>query len=169
MSGDELLQTKRAMLPILQARLAAHGARMWQMPLTFLGAVVVAVAAFSEDQIAISEKHLYCLLTIVGAALSWGLWGGVEGYLRTGKNLRDLESDLDLPPSTKTPISHIGPFVLLMVTGVTICTYVALTTGDGDMKDCSVLDLPSSDKGLQSEFLTAASRQSERWVNLNIG
>ncbi len=115
------LDAKRLQYEILQSRIALHGNRMWQLPLTYLGAIAVALSIGEEGSSEAFGGLWFLGLSAFGVILMWALYGAFEGYDRTAKNMNELESELGLSVYTKSHIAHSLPYFLLMLFGIVAC------------------------------------------------
>ncbi len=104
---------KIAQLALLQTRLIAHGSKLWQLPFSYTGIVAVSVGLFEKSKIGVPVHYAFYALGVVGLIVIYCMAGAYEGYGRTAKFMRIVESDLGLQPSTNSKISHSLPYFLL--------------------------------------------------------
>lgn len=121
---EKLDDSKRTQLTFLQTRLLGHGARMWQLPLTYLGAITVSISA-DQAKISFPVWTIYLLLYAVGFFFLWCEYGAYEGYERTVRDMNWRETQLGLRPTTKNKISHSLPYFLLIGLGMRFCLIIA--------------------------------------------
>lgn len=110
---------------LLQSRVALHGNRMWQLPLTYLGTIAVTLSVTSSENPSVQSDHLFLMMSILGVFLTWALHGAYEGYSRTVKNMNKLEVELGLNEFTKNHLSHSVPYFSVMIMGIACCFMLA--------------------------------------------
>lgn len=121
MSDTELLESKRAQMEVLQNRIVVHGSRMWQLPLTYLGALAIGLSAVTSKGVELSLSVVFFFMALLGLILLWCLHGAAESYTRSAKNMNELEADLGLEEYTNAKTSHRYPYYALMIFGI-ICS-----------------------------------------------
>ena len=121
MDKDELIASQRFQLEILQTRIGLHGSRMWQLPLTYLGAIALAVNAAANEKYEISLFLVFGFMTVLGCILLWCLYGAEEGYSRAIKNMNEIERLLGLEEYTISHPAHRLPYYGLMIFGIVSC------------------------------------------------
>lgn len=125
MDRDIILESKRVQLETLQNRIGLHGSRMWQLPLTYLGAIALALTAYSSDT-GISIRSLFNALSLLGVAFVFCFYGAHEGYRRTAQTMQNLEKALEIEQTTKAHWSHTVPYFILLIIGIASCVYASL-------------------------------------------
>lgn len=113
-------------IEILQARIGLHGSRMWQLPLTYLGAIAVFLTTGSEVAAGDSSAIPFMALSVLGILLLWCLFGAYEGYKRTADHLMALEVELELKQCTRCPKSHVLPYFTLILFGIVCCSSIGV-------------------------------------------
>lgn len=122
MDNKELLESKRVQLQQLQTRIGLHGARLWQLPLTYLGGIALGLTAAGSEKFFLNWGMLFFLLTLLGFIFVCCLSGAHEGYKRTAVAMNQVEKDLGLTAWTQCHRSHTVPYWLLMIFGIVICS-----------------------------------------------
>ena len=121
MTEKDLLESRRVLLQVLQKRISLHGARMWQLPLTYLGAIAIGLNAATNNKVDLPLDIAFLLMALLGVILTWCLKGAEEGYIRTAKNMNEIEKALSLPEFTKSKSPHRHPYYMLMFFGIGCC------------------------------------------------
>lgn len=134
-------------LETLQNRISRHGARMWQLPLTYLAAIAGTSTLMDNNINQLSFAVIFLFLAILGLIIFWCFWGTKEGYERTGEALNVVEENLGLGKCTRTPREHIYPYALLIIFGITVSILLAwnseyLVEGGSSLQD--KVDEPST-------------------------
>ncbi|HEX5714657.1 MAG TPA: hypothetical protein VF179_00760 [Thermoanaerobaculia bacterium] len=111
-------ESLRTQLEILQTRIGVHGGRLWQLPLTYLGVLVVSLSQFDRQDPVFAPWFVFSSLTIFGVLLLWCMYGAFEGYKRTVKDMNDVERKLALVETTKNRVSHYAPYFGILVLGI---------------------------------------------------
>lgn len=123
-SPPDLNESRRTQLSFLQTRIIGHGKRMWQLPLTYLGLLLVILYNISDKEFILSPTIIFLVVSISGIVLFWGMIGAREGYSRTSKHMIRIEKELGLIASTYAPPSHVIPYFILM--GIEIIFSIAM-------------------------------------------
>jgi len=126
MSEKDLNISRRVQLEILQNRIGLHGSRMWQLPLTYLGAIAISLTAASSDGVNLPIEVIFYLMAILGFIVTWCLRGAEEAYTRAANNMRELEKELRLQQYTRAKGLHRYPYYALMVFGILCCLAAAI-------------------------------------------
>lgn len=111
-------ESLRIQLGVLQSRIEIHGNRMWQLPLTYLGALVVSISQVDSPKSMLKPWFIFFLLFILGTLLLWCMYGAFEGYQRTAGYMIQVEAELKLPPATAKRISHYLPYFGMLFFGL---------------------------------------------------
>lgn len=118
---NEIYESKRVQLLQLQERIGLHGSRMWQLPLTYLGGISLALTAAGSDKFQMNWGLLFALLALLGLIFLYCLFGAHEGYKRTATAMNEVEKFLGLTEWTKCHYSHTAPYWIMMIFGFFIC------------------------------------------------
>ena len=116
--SDQLLESKRVQLGLLQKRISLHGSRMWQYPLTYLGTIAITLNGVLNKKTSLPLHMLFLSLSLLGFIFLYCHSGAFEGYRRTARNMQNLEEELGLKNCTQCPLSHWFPYVLLIIFGI---------------------------------------------------
>lgn len=111
----------RTQYEMLQSRIALHGGRMWQLPLTYLGTLALSFSVVKDGGSTIPLAYIYLALSILGIIFIYALHGAYEGYSRTADSMNEIEAELGLKTYTKNHPSHSVPYYLLMLFGILSC------------------------------------------------
>jgi|SRR6188768_1917601 len=123
---SEHLESRRAQLAQLQTRITSHGTRMWQLPLTYLGGIAVALTAEVDTKLHLDIRLVFGCLALLGFIVFFCLLGAREGYMRATGSMRSVEQVLGLGEHTKAHPLHIVPYFALVVFGTGLCAWAAL-------------------------------------------
>ena len=126
MDDHQVVESKRMQLEILQTRINLHGGRMWQLPLTYLGAIALALTAYSNIETDVSLKLVYIALVIIGMLILLCFYGALEGYRRTAKFMSEIENELEVKNATKLHWAQYVPYLALLIFGIVGCIYASL-------------------------------------------
>ena len=99
---------------------------MWQLPLTYLGTIVLAISAANGTKVSIPERAIFTGMIPLGLILLWCFHGAFEGYSRSAKNLAELEDELGIKRATRLPKSHSYPYLALMLLSLVFCCIAAI-------------------------------------------
>ncbi len=121
-----ITETKRVQLGILQTRIALHGTRMWQLPLTYLGLIAISLNALKSESPVFPTHIVFFLLAILGIIMTWCLYGAHRRYQQTVDDANELEAELKLSTYTLCDIYHTYPYYALMVFGALCCTVASV-------------------------------------------
>jgi hypothetical protein len=111
-------ESLRTQLGMLQIRIGVHGSRLWQLPLTYLGVLVVSLSQFDRQDPVFAPWFVFSSLAIFGVLLLWCMYGAFEGYSRTVRDMNDVERKLSLVETTKNRISHYAPYFGILILGI---------------------------------------------------
>ena len=129
---SDLEESRRCQLSLLQSRVEAHGARMWQLPLTFLASIA---ASFTIIESSIAPKQasmLFSVLAMLGLIFLWCFIGAQAAYMRTCKELASVERALCLNSTTEIVnqtgyrMAQILPYGLFIILGIAVCLYISI-------------------------------------------
>lgn len=109
---------------ILQNRLTRHGIRMWQLPFSYLAIMAAVISFVTNKESIIPNSWIFISLCVLGALILWSFTGAMLGYIRTRKNMNELELQLGMNKWTKSPISHFIPYILMILGGI-VASYLA--------------------------------------------
>lgn len=123
---DNLDGCKGVQLENLQNRIALHGARMWQLPLTYLGLIAITLNSASSDDSKYPIEIVFYVLAILGAIMSAALHGANKRYKQTVLDAIELENSLGLKPYTHCDGWHSYPYYALMCFGILCCVLAAI-------------------------------------------
>ena len=118
--------SKCTQLTFLQNRISLHGSRLWQLPLTYYGLIVLAISATNgkanpnADTWNTGTSMVFGSMTVLGIILFCCMLGALEGYHRAGKHMIRLENELGLVASTRTRKSHYVPYFCLITLGIVV-------------------------------------------------
>jgi len=126
MENQKQIASRRVQFTTLQSRIALHGNRMWQLPLTYLATIVVTFSGAGKSDIGIPLTWIFIALAMLGLILTWCLYGAYEGYSRTANNMNELEEELGMGVYTRNYISDSMPYFLLMIFGIITCLVAAI-------------------------------------------
>ncbi|WP_156776972.1 hypothetical protein [Nitrococcus mobilis] len=125
MEEKEKIESRRVQLKVLQSRIALHGARMWQLPLTYWGAIAIALTAASKNGGKLPLTIVFSVMAVIGVILVWALRGAEKGYTRAAINMNETEGYLEIPRYTRIKSSYRYPYYILIVFGVISCVIAA--------------------------------------------
>ena len=108
-----IVEAKVAQLELLQARLIAHGSKLWQLPFSYTGIVAVSASLFETTTTSLQGYYVFYALGIGGLIVIYCMIGAYEGYSRTVTFMRTVETELGLQPSATNKPSHSVPYFLL--------------------------------------------------------
>lgn len=111
-------ESKRAQINMLQTRIGVHGSRLWQLPLTYLGVLVVSLSQLESKAEIIKPWFIFISLSLFGLLLLWCMYGAYEGYKRAVWNLIRVEDELGLTVTTANRVSHYVPYFGLLILGI---------------------------------------------------
>lgn len=123
MSEEEINTSKRAQIGILQARIGLHGSRMWQLPLTYLGAIAIGL---NSELDGMGLGIVFYAMTVLGVILMWCLHGAVYSYTCAVENMAELEKDLSLRQYTTIKASLRYSYYTLLGFGIICCLALAI-------------------------------------------
>jgi Flp pilus assembly protein TadB len=121
LTAEELKErndSRRTQLSFLQTRISLHGNRMWQLPLTYIGSLALAVSAVVSKDIPFPKWWIFSAIFLTGFVVLWCMYGAFEGYRRTADDMCRVENELDLKDTTRSNPSHIVPYFLLIIAGM---------------------------------------------------
>lgn len=131
-TDTDINDSKRCQLGQLQSRAEAHGARMWQLPLTFLAAIAASFTIIESRISASQTTMLFLVLAILGLIFLWCFIGAQAAYMRTCKELAKVEHELRLVSTTQVVntsgyrTAQVLPYALFIVLGIFVCVYISL-------------------------------------------
>lgn len=111
-------ESRRVQLEVLQSRIALHGTRMWQLPVTYWGVILVALSSLDTGSPTWLLRTVLGGIAGLGILLLYALTGSREGYVRTALHMQRVERELGLIVTTHGPRSHIWPYFGLIGAGV---------------------------------------------------
>lgn len=111
-------ESKRAQVGMLQTRIGVHGSRLWQLPLTYLGVLVVSLSQFENKAGDFKPWFVFSSLSAFGVLLLWCMCGALEGYRRAISHMIRLEKELGLTATTVCRVSHYAPYFGLLILGI---------------------------------------------------
>lgn len=114
----DINDSKRTQLSFLQTRISLHGNRMWQLPLTYIGSLALAISAADSERLPFPKWWIFFVVTAFGFALLWCISGAYEGYKRTAMDMCRIEGELGLIATTRNAKSHSIPYFLLIILGM---------------------------------------------------
>lgn len=123
---DNLGDSKRTQLEMLQTRLGLHGTRMWQLPLTYLGFIAICMTTLTTEEKVFPTSFLFILLAVLGVIMTWCLYGADRRYQQTAADARELEKELQLKTYTSCDGYHTYPYYALMAFGMVCSTATSL-------------------------------------------
>lgn len=111
-------ESMRAQVNMLQTRIGIHGSRLWQLPLTYLGVLVVSLSQIESKAAIFKPWFIFLSLSLFGLLLLWCMCGACEGYNRAVKSLIRVEEQLGLTVTTAKRRSHYIPYFGLLILGI---------------------------------------------------
>lgn len=123
---DKIGDSKRTQLEMLQNRIGLHGARMWQLPLTYLGFIAICMTTLTIEEKVFPTFLLFILLAVLGVIMTWCLYGADRRYRQTVKDAKKLEQELQLETYTSCDGYHTYPYYALMAFGMVCSTTASL-------------------------------------------
>lgn len=109
------MDAQSTQLEMLQSRLNIHGNKLWQLPFSYMGAILVVVSLVQEDGLAIEPEWIFRFAGFAGILVLWCMFGAYEGYSRTVRAINELEKDLGLTEYAKNYPSHSLPYFALVI------------------------------------------------------
>lgn len=115
---------------VLQNRIGLHGIRLWQLPFTYVSfsAIAVPVALTNASVLPVST-FLYGLAA-VGVLVIGCMISAWRGYMRTGKNMNEVEVKFGIGAYTRFGAWHSTPYFLLCGSVVVAITLLGLSLAE---------------------------------------
>lgn len=123
---EEIGKSKRVQLQILQTRIALHGTRMWQLPLSYLGLIGLSLSFINSKELLFPQNIVFLSLAILGMIMLWCLCGAHRRYQQTVNDANELETELSLETYTDCDGYHTYPYYALMLLGILCNTFGAV-------------------------------------------
>lgn len=114
---------------LLQSRIEAYTARLWQLPFTYLGVFAVTVG-FIDDGIGVRSAHIFWALSLVGVIVGLCMWGAADGYKRATRHLVQMENEIGYRVVTQFKTIQTFPYFLLVLMVAAGSVYLGLAVED---------------------------------------
>lgn len=115
------ISSLEAQLSTLQTRIGVHGARLWQLPFTYVSFAAIAASVAIRSDTFFRQDLFFFVLSFIGLLVAWAIYDAWRSYQRTAKDMNKVERMLRLEQFTLCKTSQVVPYFAICLFVVLVC------------------------------------------------